>query len=58
MSEEPLFFLDEYFVYIFDGFCCIWYKKCHNLPQIIGGIIYGSITGYLYYTYIAKYLIK
>tara|TARA_B100000768_G_scaffold147538_1_gene141112 strand:+ start:921 stop:1448 length:528 start_codon:yes stop_codon:yes gene_type:complete len=34
-----------------------WYKKCHNLFQIIGGIIYGSITSYLYFEYIGKYFI-
>jgi membrane-associated phospholipid phosphatase len=24
-----------------------WYKKCHNLPQIIGGIAYGGGAAYL-----------
>ena len=31
-------------------------KKCHNLLQIIGGFIYGSITGLLYYILIGKRL--
>ena len=35
-----------------------WYKKCHNIVQIIAGIIYGGITTYLYYEYVGKYLIK
>ena len=35
-----------------------WYKTCHNLFQIIGGILYGSLISYLYYEYIGKYLIK
>lgn len=57
ISEEPLFFWMNIFFIFLMGFAR-WYKKCHNLPQIIGGIVYGSITGYLYYTYVAKYLIK
>lgn len=35
-----------------------WYKTCHNLFQIVGGILYGSLISYLYYEYIGKYLIK
>ena len=35
-----------------------WYKTCHNLFQIVGGIFYGSLISYLYYEYIGKYLIK
>ena len=34
-----------------------WYKRCHNLVQIIGGIIYGGFTTYLYFLYIGKYFI-
>jgi membrane-associated phospholipid phosphatase len=29
-----------------------YYKKCHNLTQIIGGIVWGSLVGYLWHTYI------
>ena len=35
-----------------------WYKKCHNLTQIIGGTVYGSVTAYIYFNYIGKYLIS
>ena len=35
-----------------------WYKKCHNLFQITAGILYGTLTGYLYYEIIGKHLIK
>ena len=26
-----------------------YYKKCHNIPQIIAGFILGSVLGYLFY---------
>ena len=29
-----------------------YYKKCHNITQIIGGIVWGSLVGYLWYTYV------
>ena len=29
-----------------------YYKKCHNITQIIGGIVWGSLVGYLWHTYI------
>ncbi len=35
-----------------------WYKNCHNVFQICGGIIYGGITTYLYYNIIGKNLIN
>ena len=33
-----------------------YYKKCHNITQIIGGFIYGSLTGALYYFIVGRYL--
>jgi membrane-associated phospholipid phosphatase len=33
-----------------------YYKKCHNITQIIGGFIYGSITGSLYYYIVGRNL--
>jgi hypothetical protein len=35
-----------------------WYKNCHNLFQICGGILYGGLTTYLYYDIIGKNLIN
>ena len=35
-----------------------WYKNCHNLFQICGGILYGGVTTYLYYDIIGKNLIN
>jgi len=29
-----------------------FYKKCHNITQIIGGILWGSLVGYLWHTYV------
>ena len=34
-----------------------WYKKCHNITQILAGTIYGSVTAYIYFNCIGKYLI-
>lgn len=35
-----------------------WYKTCHNMFQIVGGILYGGLISYFYYEFIGKYLIK
>jgi membrane-associated phospholipid phosphatase len=56
VRENPGFFWANILLVLLMGFAR-WYKKCHNLTQIIGGIIYGGVTGYLYYTYIGKELI-
>jgi membrane-associated phospholipid phosphatase len=29
-----------------------YYKKCHNITQIIGGIVWGTLAGYLWHTYL------
>jgi len=29
-----------------------YYKKCRNITQIIGGIVWGSLVGYLWHTYV------
>ena len=57
VKEEPLYFYINILLIILMGFAR-WYKKCHNIVQIIAGIIYGGITTYLYYEYVGKYLIK
>lgn len=33
-----------------------YYKKCHNITQIMGGFIYGSITGAIYYYIVGRHL--
>ena len=35
-----------------------WYKSCHNMLQIVCGIIFGAITSYIYYELIGKSLIN
>jgi membrane-associated phospholipid phosphatase len=35
-----------------------YYKKCHNLLQIIAGILYGSLLGFVIITIIKNYLKK
>tara|TARA_B100001287_G_C22513542_1_gene449384 strand:+ start:296 stop:826 length:531 start_codon:yes stop_codon:yes gene_type:complete len=35
-----------------------WYKNCHNLFQILGGVIYGGTMTYLYFEIIGKHLIN
>jgi membrane-associated phospholipid phosphatase len=56
INENIIFLLFNILVILLMGFSR-WYKKCHNIFQILGGIIYGSITTYFYYEYIGKYLI-
>ena len=45
------------FAVVFMGFSR-WYKTCHNMFQICGGILYGGVTTYLYYNIIGKNLIN
>lgn len=56
IQENTLFFGLNVLSVLLMGFAR-WYKKCHNMPQIIAGTIYGSVTAYLYFSYIGKYLI-
>ena len=56
IRENMFFFLANILSVLLMGFAR-WYKNCHNMTQIIGGTIYGSVTAYLYFNYIGKYLI-
>tara|TARA_B100000795_G_C22805081_1_gene444313 strand:- start:5718 stop:6248 length:531 start_codon:yes stop_codon:yes gene_type:complete len=57
IGQNIIFLAFNIFVILLMGFAR-WYKKCHNIFQIIGGIIYGTITSYIYYEFIGKYLIN